>query len=445
MTGGVRTIEAAELADWLRCTGVGFFVDFAEGYADYFRDEVDLARTWGGVDDGHVVGTLRSFPTHLTVPGPATMEAAALTNVTVAPTHRRRGLLTEMITADLRASAERGEPVGILIASEYPIYGRFGYGAAAHLASYSVDTRATRFRRAPVGRVELVDRATLRHEAPALYDRFHAHQPGSIDRSPRWWDRVLHQVEVPGAEAPKGYGALYRSAHDEPEGYVRYQAKQRWDDMRPNGLLTVDEMLATTSDAYEALWQFCCQVDLVSCVEAGNRSVDEALPWLLEDARTVRQTGRFDFLWVRILDVPGGVDGPAVRGRGAARDRGRRPARAGRRSLRTRHRTRRCFVHRQHAERRAHRAGGLARLAAARGGARRHLARRRAHRRAPARRADPGRGGVPQRAHAVVLHLVLTACARAPASPGPAHRGRVGAYGPARPSSSVTPWSRPAV
>jgi len=303
MTGGVRTIVASELEDWLRCAGVGFFVDFAEGYAEYFAGDVDLARTWGAVDDGRVVGTLRSFPTHLTVPGPAPVAAAALTNVTVAPTHRRRGLLTEMITADLRASAERGEPLGILIASEYPIYGRFGYGAAADMASYSIDTRSTRFRRPPVGHVELVDRATLRHEAPALYDRFHDRQPGSIDRSPRWWDRALHQVEVPGADAPKGYAALYRSPQGEPEGYVRYQAKQRWDDMRPNGLLTVDELLATTSDAYRALWQFCCQVDLVSCVEAGNRSVDEALPWLLEDARTVRQSGRFDFLWVRILDV----------------------------------------------------------------------------------------------------------------------------------------------
>ena len=60
---------------------------------------------------------------------------AALTNVTVAPTHRRRGLLRRMITNDLRSAADRGEPVGIPIASEYPIYGRFGYGAAAEGAS----------------------------------------------------------------------------------------------------------------------------------------------------------------------------------------------------------------------------------------------------------------------------------------------------------------------
>jgi predicted acetyltransferase len=38
-------------------------------------------------------------------------------------------------------------------------------------------------------------------------------------------------------------------------------------------------------------------------VTAGDRPVDDALPWLLDNARAVRQAGRADFLWVRVLDV----------------------------------------------------------------------------------------------------------------------------------------------
>ena len=49
----------------------------------------------------------------------------------MAPTHRRQGLLRRMLEPDLAASKERGEPVGMLIAAEFPIYGRFGYGSAA--------------------------------------------------------------------------------------------------------------------------------------------------------------------------------------------------------------------------------------------------------------------------------------------------------------------------
>jgi predicted acetyltransferase len=199
---------------------------------------------------------------------------------------------------------ERGEPLGILIASEYPIYGRFGYGAAIEAASYSLDLATTRFLEPGEGSVELVDHATLRHEAPALYERFRTRQPGSIGRSGRWWDRVLHQVEVPGAKKPEGYQALYRAPSGSPEGYVRYRATQSTDSMRLTGELTVDELVATTPAAYQRLWRYCSEVDLVVTLRAGDRTVDEPLGWLLADGRTLRQTGRYDFVWVRVLDVP---------------------------------------------------------------------------------------------------------------------------------------------
>src|SRR5580704_12585663 len=128
----------------MRSMSTGFLNHLAEGEAEYRLPDVVLDRTWGAFDGATVVGTLRSFPTPLTVPGPLGVTSAALTNVTVAPTHRRRGLLTEMITKDLRASAALGEPVGILIASEYPIYGQFGYGAAIEGATYTVDAVTAR-------------------------------------------------------------------------------------------------------------------------------------------------------------------------------------------------------------------------------------------------------------------------------------------------------------
>jgi predicted acetyltransferase len=65
----------------------------------------------------------------------------------------------------------------------------------------------------------------------------------------------------------------------------------------------VTELVAATTDAYLRLWRYCCEVDLITRVEAADRPVDEPLVWLLRDGRALRQTGRFDFLWVRVLDV----------------------------------------------------------------------------------------------------------------------------------------------
>ncbi len=287
----------------------GFLSHPADGEGEYRLGDMDLSRTWAAFDGATVVGTLRSFATPLTVPGPAEVPSAALTNVTVAPTHRRRGLLTRMITGDLRASAERGEPVGILIASEYPIYGQFGYGAAVDAATYTVDTRTARFRRPGTGSVELVDLATLRLVAPPVYERVRAAQPGAIGRDAWWWDRTLHQVEVPGTTPVKGYQAIYRAPDGEIEGYVRYTATQEWDHMRPKGTVSVIELVTATPDACLRLWRYCCEVDLTTRVQAGDRPIDESLVWLLVDGRSLRQTGRFDFIWVRVLDVAAALSG----------------------------------------------------------------------------------------------------------------------------------------
>jgi len=285
-------------------------------FAEQFGEHVDYDRTWAAFDRDRVVGTLRSFATPFTVPGPGEVTAAALTNVTVAPTHHRRGYLTEMITADLAAAAERGEPLGILIASEYPIYGRFGYGPAVEGARYAVDAESARFTQPAEGTVELVDRVTLRKEAPPLYERFRTGQPGSIGRDDYVWDRRLHTVEVPEDDPPKGWQALYRAPGGGAEGYVSYSAASNWEGMRPRGKLDVHELLALSPRGYHALWRYLCEVDLIAKIEAHDRPVDELLPWLLHDGRMVRQSARYDFVWVRVLDVVAALSARRYRGRG---------------------------------------------------------------------------------------------------------------------------------
>ena len=67
----VRTIQSSEFPSFVACAGAGFFHPVADGYPEYFLGDVDLDRTWAAFDGGGLVGTLRSFATELTVPGPA--------------------------------------------------------------------------------------------------------------------------------------------------------------------------------------------------------------------------------------------------------------------------------------------------------------------------------------------------------------------------------------
>ena len=86
---------------------------------------------------GHFVKTINA--------GAAAVPAWMITDVTVAPTHRRRGLMRRLMTDNLDSAVAAGVPVAVLTASEGAIYQRFGFGPATREARVRVDT-SSRFR-----------------------------------------------------------------------------------------------------------------------------------------------------------------------------------------------------------------------------------------------------------------------------------------------------------
>jgi predicted acetyltransferase len=259
-----------------------------------------VERALAAFDKDRIVATLRSLPNELTVPGGAPIPVGALTAVTCAPTHRRQGLLTRMITQDLTASAERGELVDVLIASEYPIYGRFGYGPAVQATSWELDTSKAAFAEGGAGTVEIIDNETLRKEAPAIFDRVRAARPGMIARRDLVW---------PPEEKPwRGFRLLCRDGDGVPQGWASYSIEDKWEDMVARSTARVADLCAATPAAEARLWRFLAELDLVAKLSAGDRPADELLPFLLKDARVARQTYRGDFLWVRLLDVAGALE-----------------------------------------------------------------------------------------------------------------------------------------
>ena len=137
--------------------------------------------------EGRMCGAARAFATQLTVPGGSTVPCAAVTSVGVLPTHIRRGHLTRLMRTQLDDVAERGEPVAALIAAEYPIYGRYGYGPATEAITLRVDTAAATWRDEAVGAVELVDAETWGKITEELYERVRVTVPGHLQRDSAFW------------------------------------------------------------------------------------------------------------------------------------------------------------------------------------------------------------------------------------------------------------------
>ena len=123
----IRPIVQDEFPAYLRATARAFGGHALDEYIERYA-KVFIPGRWGGAFQGSdLVGGASSVPSSIGVEG-AALPVAAVEDVTVLPTHTRRGIMTRMMDHQLRDLHERGEPIAALWASESIIYGRFGYG-----------------------------------------------------------------------------------------------------------------------------------------------------------------------------------------------------------------------------------------------------------------------------------------------------------------------------
>ena len=293
-----------EFNAWCDAMDVGFYSPKWRGDGPNRRARyADLGRLWAGFDGPNVVSTFVSFDLQLTLPGGVQLPIDAISGVTVAPTHRRRGLASRMMNIELALAKERGYALAGLVAAEYPIYGRFGFGPATEVAQWTLDARAAAFRTALPGTVEFVDAVTARAEVPALWDRIRAGMVGAVSREPWRWDRDTGQNQPVGTVLKDVLHALCRDAQGRIVGYVAYRPVDRWTNQRPDGEIFVQTLIAE-NPFYEArLWQFLAEHDWVGRVIGAEHDwIDPLWRDLLVDRRAAWPANAWDFVWLRVLD-----------------------------------------------------------------------------------------------------------------------------------------------
>jgi predicted acetyltransferase len=305
----VRTITDDELGTYIDVVRTAFLEGPAsEEEVEARRPLTDIARSLGAYDEeGRMCGAARAFGTQLTVPGGATVPCAAVTSVGVLPTHIRRGHLTRLMRAQLDDVAERGEPVAALIAAEYPIYGRYGYGPATEAVSLRIDSDAATWRDDAVGAVEIVDAETWAKVAEELYDRVRVSLPGHIA-----WETVMWRIHAGLEPSPwgddqkagKATRVVWRDAGGEARAATSYHVDGTWERNRPAGKLTAERLVAADGRAEIEMLRYLTSIDWASRVEVWLRPIDEPAPLALVDGRAAHLADRSDHLWVRVVDVP---------------------------------------------------------------------------------------------------------------------------------------------
>ncbi|KXO89251.1 GNAT family N-acetyltransferase [Tsukamurella pseudospumae] len=293
----IRTAVEADWPEMFAQDVRAFGSPFETEARPLIRRTLDLDRFVVARDssDGALVGVAGSFALTLTVPGGAQLDAPGVTWVSVAPSHRRLGVLRSMLDELHARHRAEGAAVAVLTASEGTIYERFGYGVATLVDEVTIARRTARLRDPLPGplRSRAVEADAARERVEELYRRWHAATPGSVSAEQFW---ELFHADPEWAR----WGGSARRYLLHPDGFVTYRVDEK-------DRAQLDDVKALTDDAAADLWQTVLGLDIFDVVTADLPS-DHPLREMLVDPRSVKTTDRKDRLWLKFLDVPAALE-----------------------------------------------------------------------------------------------------------------------------------------
>jgi predicted acetyltransferase len=291
-----------------------FMFRFSPEERERFLAGIEPARSLVVAEGPAIVGTLLSYLTELTVPGPVLAPVAALTDIAVSPTKRGRGHLGRLLGRFFLDAHKRGEHLALLDASEGGLYGRYGFGPATWSATYRLARGTPRLASAEVtgpGDLVVLRADEARASLPAVFEDWRRSSVGEVPRAAPAWDELLEQDKASGR-------ARFVVVHA-PAGLIDSYAIY---DARPNGhelSLHLVELVAGSDAGYRELWRYLVALAGAGGLESGPRPTEEAARHLLGDVRALFQQELRDRSWLRLLDVAAALDLRRYQGAGALR------------------------------------------------------------------------------------------------------------------------------
>jgi predicted acetyltransferase len=312
----LRNPTEAEFPRFIAPLSVAFNQEMSDAAIENDRKTIELDRFVGVLEGDDVVGCGGAYTFGLTVPG-GEVGAAGITAIGVLPSHRRRGILRQMMSWLFAQARERGEPVAILWASEAAIYQRFGFGPGTVQTSLEMVKDKVRFMRPvdPPGRIRIISIDEAVERFPPVYEAMRRSTPGAVTRTEaRWRYETLADAEW----MRYGNGAKLRAIYEvdgEARGYVIYRTRGDWDHGGPKGVVTVLEVCALDAVVEQAIWEWIVGIDLIATIRSWRGPAPHPLQLMVTEPRRLGAT-LTDGTWLRILDLPAALEARAYRGSG---------------------------------------------------------------------------------------------------------------------------------
>src|SRR5215210_80797 len=222
--------------------------DWEKNFDPAQNPRLDLEQVHVIEEDGEVRASTTVFPLESFVEGePRPM--GGVHAVMAHPAYRRRGYAGELMRAALRDMRERDISLSLLSPFAHAFYRMFGYELATEDIKYMLKPAnlPTSQEQSHLRAYREVDLSSLM----ALYEAEAKRHTLSVLRSEKHWKKSL---------ADKDNDAAVYECDGEIEGYVLYKVSG-WQEREPRRTLSVEELVAATPRAKEALFSFMAGLD----------------------------------------------------------------------------------------------------------------------------------------------------------------------------------------
>ena len=226
----------------------GSVSDWEKNFDPAQNPRLDLEQVHVIEEDGEVRASTTVFPLESFVEGkPRPM--GGVHAVMAHPAYRRRGYAGELMRAALRDMGERGVSLSLLAPFAHAFYRIFGYELATEEIEYKLKPADL-----PTSQEQRHLRAYREEDLSSLMDLYTAEAKRhtlSVRRSEGHWKTSLSKKDTDTA--------VYERDGD-VEGYILYKISG-WQDRDPRRTLTVEEAVAATLRARDALFSFMAGLD----------------------------------------------------------------------------------------------------------------------------------------------------------------------------------------
>jgi predicted acetyltransferase len=255
----------------------------------------------GGFEEDILRGVVNGYDSSITLPGGRCVRHLSVTHVGVSPNATRRGIARQLIVEQLRRARGEGYVVAGLRASDPGIYGRYGYGIASWSVRHELDlTRAALAIGTPREELRTVEALGSFPLFRQIADADPTPRAATLSRWDGWW--AIQEYRTIHGTTPHHAVVLGREGNE--RGYLRFHVEpsDNWFTSSQRTVI-IDDLIAHDDEAWRGIIGHLFMQDILHRAVFPSRPVDDPLPLLLRNPRTLEISGQRDESWIRPLDL----------------------------------------------------------------------------------------------------------------------------------------------